>query len=109
MTETAIWQFKNVVVTSLTLFVLLSGAYAHATIVMYTAMKPEQGKEDAVVEHIESTSLMNCKQLVEQSWEIVILRLECNTREDLGKAMSTELVPVELISGATSWINPAME
>ena len=85
---------------------LFASAAAQATVLMYIVVNPVVGSEDTVFSKAKSASLMNCKQLVEREWDLIIIRLQCNNQEDFKKALSTDLIPTQHITSSTNWVVP---
>ena len=100
---------KNGIRLGLALFLMLVSGTSSATVLMHIVLNPIKGNADTVFSQVESASLMNCKQLVERAWDIVIIRLECNTNDDLKTALSTDLFPVQLVADSTMWLDPTTD
>jgi len=82
---------------------------ARATSTAVIALSPLSETIEETLSEIEQQSLMNCKQLVKNVFDILLIQLECNTLDDLKVALSTELFPIDAISSSTIWIRPPKE
>jgi len=78
---------------------------AAATVLAQIVLKPVDGQTGSVLSAANAASLSNCKHLVDEIYNIVVVRVECNTLEDLKIAVATELLPMDGITGSTLWID----
>lgn len=97
-----------------TVSLYLAGAFALfsssalATVEARVVLMPGADAAKTMVESLESVGLSNCKQLVESALDVVVVRIECNTAEDMKPAVA-DLLPADGMDRATIWFEPAQE
>lgn len=60
--------------------------------------------------HVEAmsdaeSSLSNCKQLVENVFDVIVVRIRCTTMNDLKKALSSGIMPVTSVTSSILWVD----
>lgn len=88
---------------------LLASSSVFATETAVIALYPNADEAASMKSDIESQGLMNCKQLVQEAFGVIVVQLECNTLSDIKVALATDIFPVATMSSSTLWIKPTKE
>jgi len=102
-------KIKQLVVGAVCSLFLLASSSAFATRTAVIALYPDSDEITSMMSDIEQQGLMNCKQVVEETYGIILVQLECNTLEDMKIALATDIFPVEVISSSMIWVKPPRE
>lgn len=102
-------EIKKLVAGVLCSLFLLVSTSAFATRTAVIAFYPDSDEIASMMSNIEQQGLMNCKQLVEETYGIILVNLECNTLEDMKVALATDIFPVEAMSSSIIWVKPSSE